>query len=130
MMNDLDVFIKTLFLEAGSSCGIDDVLAVAWVIRNRVEAGYFGKGYTGVCLKPSQFSCWNSTRPEKITISPKDRRWRMCIDVANYVMAAPAIFNPLPAVTHYFNPVLCWPDWVKNMTQIHYNLQLNHIFFK
>jgi len=33
--------------------------AVAWVIRNRtLHPRRFGDGWKGVCLRPSQFSCW------------------------------------------------------------------------
>lgn len=33
--------------------------AIAWVIRNRtLHPRRFGVGWKGVCLRPSQFSCW------------------------------------------------------------------------
>lgn len=39
------------------------ILAVAYVIRNRAERPrWWGKGVSGVCLKPFQFSCWNSEK--------------------------------------------------------------------
>jgi N-acetylmuramoyl-L-alanine amidase len=38
---------------------------VASVVRNRVISGRYGDGYTGVILKPKQFSCFNADDPNE-----------------------------------------------------------------
>lgn len=49
----------------GESRGVsmEAKLAVACVVRNRVNAGHFGSDYTGVLLKPYQFDCFDANDP-------------------------------------------------------------------
>jgi len=57
-LTDRDALICTLLGEAASE-PIEGQVAVASVIRRRVlNPRWWGSGYKGVCLKPSQFSCW------------------------------------------------------------------------
>ena len=130
MNNDLNIFIKTIFLEAGSTCSIDECLGVGWVIRNRVKkGGWYGHGYEGVCLKSKQFSCWNDVKPGSIEIT-NQFRWRICIAIADYIINAPEKFNPLPGVCFYFNAKLCRPKWAGKMKKVEYNTYLDHVFYK
>lgn len=59
---DHDILARTLWGEARGE-SLAGHIAVAWTIRNRVNDGraksWWGEGYTGVCQKPYQFSCWN-----------------------------------------------------------------------
>lgn len=65
-LSDVHVLACTLYGEARSE-PMEGIIAVACVIRNRVNADlgndhkpdWWGEGYRGVCLKPSQFSCWS-----------------------------------------------------------------------
>lgn len=69
-LGEFDVLWLTLWAEARGE-PIEGKIAVASVIRNRVlyGAGRFGIGYTGVCLKPQQFSCWNpGTDPNHVQL--------------------------------------------------------------
>lgn len=64
-MNDVEVVAKTLYGEARGE-GLNGMLAVACVIRNRVNAkSWYGEDWRGVCLKPWQFSCWNPGDPNR-----------------------------------------------------------------
>jgi len=48
----------TLWAEARSE-PVQGIIAVANVIRNRAQKpGWWGSGYSGVCLQKDQFSCW------------------------------------------------------------------------
>ncbi|CAF2385788.1 unnamed protein product [Rotaria sp. Silwood2] len=60
-LDEIDVLTRTVYGEARGE-SIDGQVAVAWVIRNRAAKGrtYMGKTIKDVCLKPYQFSCWNS----------------------------------------------------------------------
>lgn len=63
---DRDILARTLWGEARGE-GLAGQIAVAWTIRNRVNdlktGPWRGEGYSGVCQKPYQFSCWNRTEP-------------------------------------------------------------------
>jgi N-acetylmuramoyl-L-alanine amidase len=56
-LTPLEITTLTLWGEARGE-RIEGRVAVACVIRNRVNAKRFGKDYTAVCLAPYQFSCW------------------------------------------------------------------------
>jgi len=132
--SDMMIFGKTLYFEAGSTCGIQEVLAIAWLIRNRVEGKkWFGNTYQAVCLKPWQFSCWNGKtleQIEKIDLNGKFR-WAMCLMVAEFVMMAPAKMRPewMGRSVYYYEPTLCSPKWARKMKRMYPVLKLKHIFF-
>ena len=55
--NDPDeIAVQTIILEALGE-GYEGMVAVGEVIRNRSKL--FPKDFTGICLMPKQFSCWN-----------------------------------------------------------------------
>jgi spore germination cell wall hydrolase CwlJ-like protein len=58
------VAARTIWGEARGE-GAPGMLAVAWVIKNRVLDGRWGKTAAAVCLAPLQFSCWNRTDPNR-----------------------------------------------------------------
>lgn len=61
---ELDVAARTVWGEARGEKHPEAMLAVAWVIRNRVEhPRWWGKTIAEVCRKPYQFSCWNDDDP-------------------------------------------------------------------
>src|SRR5580692_7000715 len=64
MTFDVEVASRTVYGEARGEVN-DGMLAVAWVLVNRLKAGewYSGKTLAGTCLKREQFSCWNPTDP-------------------------------------------------------------------
>ena len=57
-LSDAQALTCTLYGEAAGEPVVGQV-AVAWVIKNRAaRPGWWGKTIAGVCLAPSQFSCW------------------------------------------------------------------------
>lgn len=56
-LSDVDWLALTLWAESRSE-PIEGQIAVANVIRNRVQSGRWGRSYETVCLAPWQFSCW------------------------------------------------------------------------
>lgn len=62
-LSEFEVFARTLYGEArGESWG--GIEAVACVVMNRANnPGWWGRTVKTVCLKPSQFSCWNKSDP-------------------------------------------------------------------
>lgn len=49
---------RTLQMEAGNQ-GIEGMIDIGSVIRNRAASGRYGDGVEGVIMKPGQFSAWN-----------------------------------------------------------------------
>jgi|SRR5579872_140378 len=54
----------TVFLEA-SNQGPNGRRGVAWTLVNRLNSGRYGQTLTGVCLDPFQYSCWNTSDPDR-----------------------------------------------------------------
>jgi hypothetical protein len=122
-LSDAQILALTLWAEARGE-GRDGLIAVAWVIRNRVEnPGWWGKSYRGVCLKPKMFSCWNpGTDPNHERLLGQARRLLdggeldpklvTCRTVAADVMGSPGPKTPTALGTpdptggsdHYFAP--------------------------
>lgn len=62
----VDLLARTVYGEARGE-GYLGQLAVAHVIVNRAKrGGWWGKSVPEVCLKPSQFSCWNTSDPNRV----------------------------------------------------------------
>ncbi len=94
--------------------------AVAWVIRNRVDRGKYGKGWIGVILKPWQFSSFNANDPmaAKLPMPLTDIAYQSCLLAAKHVYDKTSA-DPTFGATHYFadsmaaNP----PSWAKDFVQ-------------
>lgn len=61
--------IAFAYQEAGHCGGIDSMLAVCYVLRNRVKAGWFGGDWMNVLNGVDQSSAYEYSRPEKVDIS-------------------------------------------------------------
>ena len=86
-LGDFDALWLTIWAEARSE-PLEGKVAVASVIRNRAlyGTGRFGIGYTGVCLKPKQFSCWNPGA---------DKNHVRVMDMAEHISADTALRSTL-----------------------------------
>lgn len=136
--SDLDIYGRTILHEAGAD-RFPGMAAVAWAIRNRVEADLLGDGkpdwwgetYREVCLAKAQFSCWDAATDQDYLIQPNkyDDEWLlMAIGVASAVSNG-VIPDPTGGATHYFawrriNP----PDWVAKFRQT--KQILGHRFYR
>lgn len=58
-LTDRDVLALTLWGEARGE-PVEGRIAVACVIRSRLQTGRWGRTYTEVCRAPKQFSCWSA----------------------------------------------------------------------
>ena len=132
---DRDTLARTLWGEARGE-GLAGQIAVAWTIRNRVNDGkaksWWGEGYTGVCLKAYQFSCWNKNDPNYRFLSGAEsipfREFAQAQIAAEQVIAG-KVSDPTGGATHYYATTMPKPPmWVKDAKQ---TLKLGrHIFFK
>ena len=98
---------KTIYGEARGE-NVETMLAVGWVIRNRLNAKKYGDTYKNVVLQPKQFSCWNKDDPNYKVIKGtiKGRLWEVCIGVAIVVMQSAEKHNPIVGVYHYYDKSL------------------------
>ena len=98
---------KTIYGEARGE-NVETMLAVGWVIRNRLQARRHGDSYKDVVLQRKQFSCWNKDDPNYKVIKGtiKGRLWEVCIGVAIVVMQSTEKHNPIPNVRHYYDKSL------------------------
>lgn len=101
---DLLHLAKTIYGEARGE-SVETMLAVGWVIRNRLYSGHYGGTYKDVVLQPKQFSCWNKNDPNYKVIKGriKGRYWEVCIGVAIVVMQSIEKHNPVVEVRHYYD---------------------------
>lgn len=132
---DRDVLARTLWGEARGESLVGQI-AVAWTIRNRVNDGkarsWWGEGYTGVCQKPYQFSCWNRNDPNYASLSgAKSIPFR---ELAQVRIAADQVIDgkvpdPTGGATHYYATSMKTPPaWAAKAKQ---TLKLGgHAFFK
>jgi len=80
---------------------------VAWVLRNRVETRYRGKGtYQSVVLDPWQFSAFNPgpKRRHYSSLTPTSRAagWQTALGIAHAVRHADESLRPFPERTRHF----------------------------
>jgi len=106
----------------------DEQVMIAWVVRNRLNHGYWGDTYEEVVLSPSQFSGFNSNDPQyklNSTIGYEDvddahPSWKTAVSVAREVYYAPSFLNPLQDATHFYSPmaVKYQPKWAQTSDPI------------
>lgn len=116
-MTETMVVAKTIYGEARGE-GIRGMLAVACVIRNRVQhprVRWWGTGWTGVCMAPFQFSCWNANDPNRKMLEaiPEFGDWRLFPGFANARDIVREFVDP-PSV-----PDEPWPDITRGADHYH-----------
>ncbi len=135
---DLDVLARTLWGEARGE-GMAGMIAVGWTIRNRVEMDlhgdgkpdWWGEGYTEVCKRPWQFSCWNPNDPNHPFLSGAKPIPATQLEAARKAAAAAidGTVDPTGGATHYFATTMFRPPaWARNAT--HTVTLGRHMFFK
>lgn len=113
---EFGLLILCIWREARSE-SLDGQHAVGWVIKNRVaKGGWFGKSYSQVILKPSQFSSFNPKDPNaaKFPIPETDAAYSNCVLAAKHVYEGTAPDNT-DGSTYYFDQSLNEnpPSWAK-----------------
>lgn len=119
----INVVARTLYMEARGE-GTQGMRMVMTVIWNR--AGGDPSKFAGVCLAPSQFSCWNDISnkspssykiefPKGATVKGGDQTaWGICSDIAQ--SAFDGTFTPENNTWNsYYNPDKANPSWGSEM---------------
>ena len=136
---DVLTLARTLYGEARGEFDKEDkgdmpVEAVANVIVNRAAKKFGGRSTVrGVCLHPSQFSCWNGndTNRAKIKnlIKGADREFDRCLAVATRAIKGQTTDHTRGAL-HYHATYIGKPDWVRKSPNAKVTLKVgSHIFY-
>jgi hypothetical protein len=137
----------TLWAESRSE-KVEGIIAVANVIRNRVQADlgkdgkpdWWGEGYSGVCLAPHQFSCWTPAGGQRnydrlVTLLQQfvaktpitDPAVRECIGIAHLIMGDYLRDNTHGATHYHVATMTPRPKWAKGHTPA---IQISaHVFY-
>lgn len=133
MSFDIEIAARTVWMEARSE-GEQGMKAVAFVIVNRHDAGtwFSGQTLTECCLIPYQFSCWNTSDPNRIAMARLDDDDSILSNCRNYILDSVAknVDDPTMGATHYLNPssIQSLPSWVYAATK---TVQIGrHVFYK
>lgn len=121
---EFGLLVLCVYREARSE-SLDAQHAVAWTIKNRVtKGGWFGKSWSGVILKPLQFSSFNG--PDKnghvdanaltFPIPETDPAFGSCLLASKHVYEGTQ-FDPTAGATHYHDKSIPTPAWAESMTR-------------
>lgn len=116
---DLEIAARTVWMEARGE-GHEGMLAVAWVIANRHRSGHFGATLAQVCLAPLQFSCWNTSDPNRKTMAGVDYADPLLSNCRAVVQQAndQAGSDPTSGATYYCTQaIVANVPWAKHFKQ-------------
>ena len=89
-MTEQEYLARTIWAEARGE-GVAGMTAVACVGRNRVlHPRWWGSSYYTVCVRPAQFSCWNSRDPnyrQMLNVTSSDPQYAQALLIAGEVVA-------------------------------------------
>lgn len=108
---DREIAIRTIWGEARSE-GEAGMRAVAHVLLNRFNSGRWGKSWAEVCLWPVQFSCWNTTDPNREKIAALADSDPLLDQIADWLEdAQTGTPDPTNGSTHYYAAGTPVPNW-------------------
>ena len=108
----------TAYMES-SNQGAVGIRAVMHVLFNRLQfSPKYGSTIADVCLKPWQFSCWNTADPNRHRIAVLDDGDSILTDCyAAYDEVSAGSDDPTLGATHYIADGITPPPWVSEATQ-------------
>lgn len=118
MALDQQIAAATAYMEA-SNQGADGIRAVMHVFFNRLQfAPKYGSTIADICLKPWQFSCWNTADPNRHRLSIVDDGNPILADCLEaYGEVSGGSDDPTMGATHYIAEGITPPPWVSEATQ-------------
>lgn len=119
----------TIAMEARGE-GPDGELAVAFVLRNRMNDGRWGSNLASVVLAPEQFSGWNTSDPNRKTLAEMKNDDPVLQGAAKALeLAFSGLTDITEGATHYYSvKAKAPPFWITKGT---FTVQIgNHRFYK
>ena len=128
MAYDTELATMTVYMEASGE-GPEGMKAVAYVLVNRHNV--HEATLAAVCLRPFQFSCWNTDDPNRARIAALRDEDPTLAEAEHAVTTAINGSEPDPtlgATNYYASSMRTPPDWAKRMT---FTVEIGkHRFFK
>lgn len=116
----IDVLARTLLGEAKAN-NVDDAIAIACVVVNRIVLPNWPDDAEAVCFQPFQFSCWNTNDPNRARIMKAVSRpgswFEKCIEIATAAVDR-KLPDPTKRSTHYHTPAVK-PAWSKKKKPVY-----------
>ena len=129
--HDTDVLARTLYGEAESN-NTEDAKAIANVILNRQTFSNWPDTISEVCQQPFQFSCWNTSDPNRQRILAAKGAWfEICKSLAVEAIDG-GLHDTTNSSTHYYATYVKSPRWAKGKRPVYTVAHKNghaHIFF-
>ena len=110
---DREWLIRTVWGEARGE-GEAGMIAVCWVVLNRIKAGRWGKTAAVVCGAPAQFSCWGEHDPNHrwlLAMIPGDVSTAEAAAAVDKVLAGAAPDPTGGATFYYARSMAAPPAW-------------------
>jgi hypothetical protein len=121
----IDTLARTLYGEAKPH-DIQDATAIACVVMNRVALPNWPDDVESVCIQPYQFSCWNTSDPNRARIFKANGAWfDKCVQIAMKAVDHQLV-DPTTASTHYHTPAVK-PAWSRGKKPVYFTS--GHMFF-
>ena len=134
-----DVAARTLVQEVRGE-PLEGQIAVAWVLKNRLADGRWGKTLSSVCLWHAAFSGWWCPRQADgkpyydpnfayaCGLQDDDPMVEHMLEILAEVLPADPAIDPTDGATHYCNLDVVSPPWAQGATQ---TVKIGrHTFFK
>ena len=121
---DREIAVRTVWMEARGE-GSDGMRAVASVLANRLADGRWGANLVAVCLAPLQFSCWNSSDPNRVAMARLADDDALLFEARQLVeLALSGRDDPTDGATHYYADTMTRPpDWT---AAARFTVQIGH----
>ena len=125
----IEIAKRTLWMEARGEPE-EGQYAIAHVLDNRVKSGRWGPNLVSVCLAPFQFSCWNTSDPNRHSMALVLEDDKLLSKMMIYIIQAQNNNDPTKGATHYYNPHVVKepPAWTVGATLTADTG--NHLFYK
>lgn len=121
----IDTLARTLYGEAKPH-DVQDATAIACVVMNRVALANWPDDVESVCIQPYQFSCWNTSDPNRARIFKASGAWfNKCVEIAMKAVDHQLV-DPTNASTHYHTPAVK-PAWSRGKKPVYFTS--GHMFF-
>lgn len=129
MAIDKEIAVATVFMES-SNQGPLGRRAVLHSIFNRLHSSVaprYGRSLADVCLRPEQYSSWNTSDPNRrrlALITDDDPVWLDCL--AAYGEITKGADDPTFGATHYYDLSIQPPYWTERAT---FTVQIDRLRF-
>lgn len=123
-----ELFALNLYHEARSE-GRDGMIAVAWVVLNRVESEAFPDSITAVINEPTRNACqWGWTCDGRSDTPTEQDKWEMAQEVAAMILSDARPADPTEGAVVFHETFRATPAWLRGATRtvtLH-----NHHFYR